>query len=904
MSLSPGARLGPYEIVSPLGAGGMGEVYRARDERLKRDVAVKVLPASFASDPDRLRRFEHEAQAAGLLNHPNITAVYDIGSVDGAPYVVSELLEGETLRAALVGGRLSARKAIDYAIQLAQGLAAAHEKGIVHRDVKPENLFLTKDGRLKILDFGLAKLTHSDRVSEPGAGATIGPTETESGAVMGTVGYMSPEQLRGKRVDYRSDIFAFGAILYELLSGRRAFHGDSVPETMNAILKDDPPELSESGRSISPALARVVSHCLEKIPERRFHSLYDVVFALQEVEQPSSPSAVPPAPGKARGSRLVRGITRWIGLSAAAVAVLAILAVLLGRLGRQTRTGPPTSPSSSSGQLPRIVVLPFDNLGSPEDAYFARGMTQEITSRLGNVRRLGVISRTTATEYSRKGKTIKQLGADLGVDWVLEGTIRCDRSAGSPGRIRITPELIRVADDTHVWSERYDRRLTDIFSLQSDVATKTVEAIGISLAPSEKSSLETIPTKDLVAYDHYLKGLAAGERTIERSDIEVALWHFQEAVNRAPSFVAALAHLSLSHLQMYWYFYDRSEKRLEKGRSAAEAAARLGPDLPESHDALGFLYYWGSRDYARATEEFQTARRIRPNDGLATTGLAAVARRLGRWEESAALYAEAANLDPRNTSLLGDLALTLTMSRRYREADDLWATCIYTSPGTGWPRAHRIWLQVQWRGDVGRAKTLLAEAEQVPDLRDDMSLLDSVAYQLSLADRDFAGALRRLDADSRKAYSSQGELLPLDLLRSEIYGLTGRTDECRRSAEKARIFLEAEIGKRPNEPQLHGALGIALALLGRKDDALRAARRGVGLMPTSKDAFYGLLPIESLAVVCTLVGRQDEAIEQFGVLLSSSGYWTPHVLRLDPRLDALRNNPKFEALLTKYEVRS
>jgi serine/threonine-protein kinase len=355
---------------------------------------------------------------------------------------------------------------------------------------------------------------------------------------------------------------------------------------------------------------------------------------------------------------------------------------------------------------------------------------------------------------------------------------------------------------------------------------------------------------------------------------------------------------------MYWYFYDRSEKRLEKGRAAAEAAARLGPDLPESHDALGFRYYWGSRDYARATEEFQTARRIRPNDGLATTGLAAVARRLGRWEESATLYAEAANLDPRNTSLLEDLAMTLTMSRRYREADDLWATRISASPGTGLPRANRIWLQVVWRGDVGRAKTLLAEAEQVPGLRDDMSLLDRVAYLVSLADRDFVGALRRLDADSREAYSLQGELLPLDLLRSQIYGLTGRTDECRRSADKARIFLEAEIGKRPDEAQLHGALGIALALLGRKEEAIRAARRGVGLMPTSKDAFYGLIPIEYLAFVCTLVGRQDEAIEQLGVLLSSSGDWTPHLLRLDPRWDSLRNNPKFEALLAKYEVRS
>src|SRR5450830_483421 len=249
MAISSGTRLGPYEILAPLGAGGMGEVYRAKDPRLGRDVAIKVLPASFSSDPDRLRRFEHEAQAAGALNHPNITAVYDIGQHDGAPYVVQELLEGETLRSALSGGRLAPRRAIDYALQTAHGLAAAHEKGIVHRDLKPENVFVTKDGRIKILDFGLAKLTQS----EAPAFATNLPTATagtEPGVVLGTLGYMAPEQVKGRPADARSDIFAFGAILYEMLSGRRAFHADSAAETMSAILKEDPPDLSVTNQSI------------------------------------------------------------------------------------------------------------------------------------------------------------------------------------------------------------------------------------------------------------------------------------------------------------------------------------------------------------------------------------------------------------------------------------------------------------------------------------------------------------------------------------------------------------------------------------------------------------------------------------------------------------------------------
>jgi eukaryotic-like serine/threonine-protein kinase len=289
MNMTPGARLGPYEIVSSLGAGGMGEVYRARDTRLKREVAIKVLPQSVSLDAERLRRFEQEALATAALNHPNILAVFDIGTHEGTPYVVSELLEGETLRDRLRSGPLAVRKTLDYALQIAHGLAAAHEKGIIHRDLKPENLFLTKDGRVKILDFGLAKLTQPD----PSVHTSL-PTMThvtEAGAVMGTAGYMSPEQVRGTTVDPRSDIFSFGAILYEMISGKRAFHRDTAADTMSAILREDPPELSETNRNISPALERIVQHCLEKNPEQRFHSASDIAFDLEHLTGVSSTTA-------------------------------------------------------------------------------------------------------------------------------------------------------------------------------------------------------------------------------------------------------------------------------------------------------------------------------------------------------------------------------------------------------------------------------------------------------------------------------------------------------------------------------------------------------------------------------------------------------------------------------------
>jgi Tol biopolymer transport system component len=332
MNLTPGTKLGPYEIVSLLGAGGMGEVYRARDSRLKREVAIKVLPQALSLDADRLRRFEQEALATAALNHPNILAVFDIGTHEGAPYVVSELLEGETLRERLRGGSVAMRKTLDYTLQIAHGLAAAHEKGIVHRDLKPENLFITKDGRVKILDFGLAKLTQP----EPGGRTALATATqaTEAGVVMGTAGYMSPEQVRGVTVDPRSDIFSFGAILYEMLSGKRAFHGDTAADTMSAILKEDPPDFNETNRNVSPALERIVQHCLEKNPESRFHSASDIAFDLEHLSGTSGASArvssVAVAPPRRK-------------LLLALAAGLAIAAVMLGLgwwLGRGTGGAP------------------------------------------------------------------------------------------------------------------------------------------------------------------------------------------------------------------------------------------------------------------------------------------------------------------------------------------------------------------------------------------------------------------------------------------------------------------------------------------------------------------------------------------------------------------------------------
>jgi WD40 repeat protein len=348
MALAKETRIGPYEVVSALGAGGMGEVYRARDPRLAREVAIKVLPGSFSGDADRLRRFEQEARAAAALNHPNILAIHDIGTWGRSPYIVSELLEGQTLRDRLRTGALSQRKAVDYALQVCRGLAAAHDKGIVHRDLKPENIFLTEDGRVKILDFGLAKLTQTDNAPAASGAVTM---DTEAGTVLGTMGYMSPEQVRGRDVDHRSDIFALGAILYEMLSGKRAFHGETAADTLSAILKEDPPDLSETNRQVSPALERILRHCLEKSPPERFQSVRDVAFDLESLSiSASSKLQIEPA-GRLNRRTLISA------LSAAVLVALLLGAFLLGR-------------GKAGAPLPRFHRLTFRR-GSVRAARFA-----------------------------------------------------------------------------------------------------------------------------------------------------------------------------------------------------------------------------------------------------------------------------------------------------------------------------------------------------------------------------------------------------------------------------------------------------------------------------------------------------------------------------------------------------
>jgi TolB-like protein/tetratricopeptide (TPR) repeat protein len=882
-----GAHLGPYEIIALLGAGGMGEVYRARDTRLGRDVAIKVLPAEFAAEPERLRRFELEARAVAALSHPNILAIHDVGTHEGAPYIVTELLEGESLRERPSGSELPVRKAVETAVQIAQGLAAAHEKGIVHRDLKPANVFITRDGHVKILDFGIAKLA-PPRAPEERARATTVMEATNEGTVLGTVGYMSPEQVRGQVVDHRSDIFSFGCVLYEMLAGRSPFLKATGAETVTAIISEDPAALSGTGRAIAPALQEIVSRCLEKRPEDRFSSAHDLALTLQ-----AESGALIAFPAVHRAARR----RRVVGLALAGIAVLAVAGVLVLKLK-------PAGPNAGAAGPPKIVVLPFENLGSQEDAYFAAGMTEEITSRLANVQGLGVISRTSAVEYSRKGKTVKQIGSDLGVDYVLEGSIRWDHGTGRESRVRITPQLIRVADDTHVWADRYERVIADIFAIQSEVAENAVKAMGVTLLPRERTALKDVSTSDMEAYDLYLRGQELYNGGEDRRHVEGALQMLQAAVDRDPRFAQALAWLAQSHIEMYGLNFDGSQARLIKAKEAAERAVELRPDLAETHAGLGWYFYKGLFDYARALSEFSAALKIQPNSSDTLFGIGAVLRRQGRWAEAADTMSKALELDPKNARLLLEFGGSCVLAHRYADADHAFERAIAMSPQWAEPYGHKAWLQVQWHGDVAKAQSVLDDAERVAGLKDDQGYVARSALQVALARRDYQGALRQLQAKTvRTLIDSHFRYLPIPLLRGEVQMVASQHDLARQSFEAARVELEQKVTQDPDGHRLHSSLGIAYAGLGRRVDAVREAKLGCALMPVSKDAWRALYRFEDLALAHTMVGQTGEAIAQLDDLLARSGAMTPHVLRLDPRWDPLRSDPRFQALLAKYEVK-
>jgi TolB-like protein len=616
LTLAPGTRLGPYEIVAPLGAGGMGEVYRARDSRLDREVAVKVLPDRLASDPRALERFEREAKAVAALSHPNILAIHDFGSQEGIRYAVTELLDGATLREHLEGGPIGPRKAVDYALQLAQGLGAAHDRGIVHRDLKPDNVFVTKSGHVKILDFGLARI--SELRAENVTQAPTAAGATEPGTILGTVGYMSPEQVRGLPADARSDIFSFGAVLYEMLSGRRAFRTDSAIETMNAILTQEPPEFSsaEGGQAIPVGLERIVRRCLEKNAGERFQSARDVGFAIEAVSGLSAPAATPPRAAEGPG-------------------------------GKRS-----------------IAVLLFKDLArDPENAHLGIGLADATITELATVKSLLVRPTTAILRYGDRTVDPQEVGRALDVDAVVDASFQ---RAGS--RLRVTVQLVRTSDGRSLWGSKIDTSLDDIFDMQDQVSRKIAEALEVELTPSDERRLARTPRPAGEAYELYLKGRASlFHGTL--SDVNTAIESFEQSRDADPRFALAWAGLSAAYLQMALNYEPEGDWQA-RAAEMCERALSIDPQLPEGRYLRGSLL-WTPRsgfDHAGAMRELVAAIAGRPSLSEAHTRLSVVLDHASMFEESLSASQAAVAIDPADGLALIHRGLTHYHLGQYERA--------------------------------------------------------------------------------------------------------------------------------------------------------------------------------------------------------------------------------------------
>ena len=840
MSLAPGSRLGDYEIVAPLGAGGMGAVYRAHDAKLRREVALKVLPEAFAADPDRLGRFEREAQAVAALSHPNILAIHDFGRDGNITYAVTELLEGQTLRDVIRDGRLSRRKALDYARQIASALDAAHTRGIVHRDLKPENVFITAGGHVKMLDFGLA--LHRQATTAAGHTQAATMEATQPGTVMGTAGYMSPEQVRGEAVDHRSDIFSFGCVLYEMLSGQRAFQGESAIDTLHATLRSEPRELNALS-DVPTAIVRLVEHCLEKDRAERMQTARDLLFALDTMthpgQEPPGPLTPPVNPQQIRRPR------RRLAL----IAALGTVAVVGASVGWVALRDRPVS-TSNVPSLPRgIAVLPFDNLGGPDKAYFAAGVTEEVTLQIGKIGALRVMSRPAVARFQNPMAELPAMTRELGIGAVLAGSVR-----HANDRVRVGVQLLAAPSGETLWSEQYDGDAKNVLDVQSTVALGVARALQASLAPEERARIERIPTGNAEAYELYLRSRTLPGDVTRSNNEAIAL--LQRAVELDPKF--ALGHAMLS--SRYHMPGRKQREYLERGVAAARTALAIDPDLARAHYYLGVNLRWlGRMDEARVA--YQRATMLDPNSVGAMSGLSILEMESGNidqalyWVKRGFVHAPNVSYSFYSVSLPLTLLDAEICERFLRAAAERFPPSDLNSI--------RLQLRlaiVEWRKGDRQASLnrLRGTALAFPDSNEAQGVFTDMAVLVGAPE-----AADRLDREIRNGNGA------------------GHSMYSPYTPRAWRAFLYLQDGDRARAQPLIQA-------------ALAANREGVAAGDVSFNP-----PMEN-AVLFLMQNKRSEALDalETGV---RAGWKDTIFLRRDPLLAGLRDDPRFAAIVQQVE---
>lgn len=862
-----GQTVSHYTILEHLGGGGMGVVYKARDLRLDRIVALKFLPPEFTRDPEAKRRFLQEAKAASTLQHDNICTIHDIDeNAAGELFMCMDFYDGETLKKRIERGSLPAEEAIDLVLQVSRGLAAAHTAGMMHRDIKPANIIVTKGGEAKIVDFGLAKLARQTRL-------------TRAGSTLGTVAYMSPEQASGEEVDQRSDIWSLGAVLHEMLTGKPPFSSDYEQALVYAILNEDIPPLE----GVDARLEHVVRKALSKKPSERYQQTEELSSALALLQKEYGTA------GPRIGHRRRRRLLKWIGGAGA------LLVLLAGISGILTWFINPPPETGDTPPVRRMVVLPFENLGPQENEYFADGMTEELTSRLSGLRALRVISRTSAAQYLKTDKSMDQIGSELGVDYALEGTVRWAPSEGRGSRVRISSSLTRISDKTTLWAETYDRVMDDIFALQSEISQRVIEKLGVTLLDPERQAIEVPPTTNLDAYQAFLRARHFRNRPhYTAGNWALAIEGYEQAVSLEPDFALAWAELARAHGRFYHLWDDHSDERLQMATRAAQRARTLAPESPAVHLALGYYHLYTSRDPKKAFEDFAVAERGFPHHIEILEAKTTVFSMEGRWTDALESAREACAVSPRDGSLATDLGEIYWVLRRYEEAFRVLNSAIELTPDDAWPYLFKVFTLWSWKGGYTETRSIL---QAVPTSHDWAPL---VWYWQNLFERNYRNTIEGLASTPEAWIRTKCWAMPKALLSGYAAKLAGDRKESQKFYESAKSLLESEVARHPDDPRYRSSLGIAYAALGRNEEAIREGKKAVDLLPLGKDAFYGIPPIQDLAFIYTLTGETAAAVERLDFLLTIPSWMSPQWLGMDPHWDLLRSDPGFVRILEKH----
>src|SRR5436309_1341310 len=866
-------RIGNYQVLEEIGRGGMGVIYRARQRHSRRIVALKRILSYHADSQETLARFRREAQAAASLDHPNILPIYEVSECDdGLPFFSMKFAGGGSLLDAAPALRNEPRRSVALVARVARAVQYAHGQGILHRDLKPGNVLLDGRGEPLVSDFGLAKWLDSSSHL------------TRTLTIFGTPGYIAPEQVNGSSAGLgpASDIYSLGAILFDLLTGRPPFLGEHALKVIQQASEKPAPKLRTLVPGLDRDLETICAKCLEREPGARYRSAGALAEDLERwlegrhiVARPVSPAA---------------RAWRWTRRNPVVAGMAALLLVLGSTIGVMIWNGEMAAPPTASG----IAVLPFESLSADkENAFFADGVYDGVSTKLAKVANLKVISRNSVAKY-RGARNTQQIGRALNVAYVLEGSVRRET-----GRIHLNAQLIDTRTDAHVWAQEYDRDLTDVFTLQSEISQKIADQLGAEVSSSEKAAIQEPPTTDLVAYDSYLRakdfinGISFSTRAKE--DLMQAVQLLDQAVGRDPLFFLAYGELVGAHDRIYFLGFDHTDARLKLSETALQSLRRLRPESGETHLALAQHLYWTSKDFDQAREELAIAQRTLPNESRIPLMAGYIDRRQGHMEKALEEMKQALELDPRDFSILQQMSTTYQLLRRYKETAATLDRVLAIAPNDIPTRVRRAWVDFQWRADPRplhtTIETILAQDPNAAPV------LVNQWLDLALGERDPAAATRALAAMPTDGCYDENIPFPNGWCEGIAARFRGDQIGARDAFTKARKELEQVVHDQPHYAAALCALGVIDAVLGNNEDAIREGESAVELMPAGKNALEGAMLTQYLAVIYAWTGDKNRAIERLTEAAKLPGsHVTYGHLRLNPLWDPLRADPRFEAI--------